>query len=312
MRCGKQGRVGPKLPPPIQVPLLDLDNIRLTDETLASVERFWTFTGQRSAAEVCAFIDWLETATANGWTMNDPDVRAGSALLAHPLSEHFVARNPCKDRRGVSRQELAILASVRAWPWPLTAGAFLERIQFLSTQAGGASSLRVAGVGTSRDNAGVRLQFAPVMQCIAQIQKLHQVAGGLVQANGSSQLIAALLVYAGIANAHPLPDGNGRAARLMANAVLQQPDGPVRFLPLYEIGILSRGGLLLRLREGGYGKDLNPIFGILDGLRVLWGRRLQKARCDDERLHADALPSTSCEAGCKAGRHIQQTLQDQV
>jgi hypothetical protein len=58
---------------------------------------------------------------------------------------------------------------------------------------------------------------------------------------------AALLL---VVNAHLLPDGNGRAGRVLANFYLQLSGMPGdAYIPFYEIGRISRGGYEIALRR---------------------------------------------------------------
>lgn len=104
------------------------------------------------------------------------------------------------------------------------------------------------------DRAGNRVQFPSHMVVPAQLARL---SSAFRQPHGPAIFIAAQALII-VTNAHPFREGNGRVGRVMANAALSI-GGYRGYLPLFEIGLRTRGALVLAQRRAEQLDDWAPI-----------------------------------------------------
>ncbi len=110
----------------------------------------------------------------------------------------------------------------------------------------GPMRLRTGPVGTRPDRKGMVLRFAPAGQLHAHLDVLRQ----WLQTHASASVVVRAAVACHfLATCHPFDDGNGRTARLAANAMLAHGGMPTgHYLPLHELFVLSLGGMETRSR----------------------------------------------------------------
>lgn len=115
---------------------------------------------------------------------------------------------------------------------------------------------RTVWVGTGNDNKGGRVIFPPPSQIENQLFKLFEHLKLTIDV---SPIFGAIVLYNGIANIHPFRDGNGRVARMAFNWVMRDISYRFRYIPIYEIGILTKGALLIHMRQAQYHGNWKPL-----------------------------------------------------
>jgi len=66
-----------------------------------------------------------------------------------------------------------------------------------------------------------------------------------------------------LCNVHPFGDGNGRVSRLVFNALLRGPDDEGPYIPLHELGRVSRAGFLIAMRLAQYRNEWGMLASFL-------------------------------------------------
>jgi len=66
-----------------------------------------------------------------------------------------------------------------------------------------------------------------------------------------------------LCNLHPFADGNGRLSRIVFNALLTTDGVRTPYVPLYELGRVSRGGFLIASRLAQYRGDWSALASFL-------------------------------------------------
>lgn len=171
--------------------------------------------------------------------------------IQHPLSARVTKEaHNYGTRWGRSTNEqllvphgLRVIAAVDRKPH-----CFIHEFESLATAVtGNPTKLRQNAARTKPDAAGRNLAFPPPEVMNKGIQdlkvwlRLHQASSAVLQAAVACQVLL---------SCHPLPDGNGRTARTLANALLiyrgKMPES--MYIPLNEMFILALGGMDLRSR----------------------------------------------------------------
>lgn len=163
----------------------------------------------------------VQTATSFGerWGRS-----TGESLIAHK------ARH-CVQARTLSSHK-SFIAALES-----TASAALER----------PTRLRQKHAGTRPDRSGAALRFTPAEEITPHLDILRR----WLQANTHAPAtIRAAVSCQFLLCCHPFPDGNGRTARLVANAALSTAGMSAGcYLPLQELFLLSLGGMEVRSRR---------------------------------------------------------------
>src|SRR5690625_4420415 len=141
----------------------------------------------------------------------------------------------------------------KAWPC-VQARALRSQKSFISALESTASAalgrptrLRQKQVGTRPDRSGAALRFTPPTEIAPHLDMLRR----WLQANGKAPAtIRAAVICQCLLCCHPFSDGNGRTARLVANAALATAGMSAGcYVPLQELFLLSLGGMEVRSRR---------------------------------------------------------------
>lgn len=215
-----------------------------------------------SPAQDEAILQWLETDPANTGNYGCLD----SQSLVHELSAHAMLRRWPRsyDRRGIVERQLFARAPAGAARTLLADGldGFKAMLCRLSADAGGAAAFRRHAVNNGVDVAGAMVvypDYAVIDDQLSRIQAFLRTHADRHPA------FAAIVAYASICNLHPLPDGNGRLARMLYNLVIRCAFPNAFYLPIYEISALSQMGLIIRLRQADYHGQWLPLIAMLSG-----------------------------------------------
>ena len=105
--------------------------------------------------------------------------------------------------------------------------------------------VRTGRVGTVPDRHGLVLEFVPSEQLSGRLDLLRS----WLLDEEIPQVARAAVACQYLACCHPFEDGNGRTARMVANALLIQGGMQTnRYMPLHELFVLSLGGMEVRSR----------------------------------------------------------------
>lgn len=136
----------------------------------------------------------------------------------------------------------------------------------------GAGDFRDTQISTDCDPKGRHVVFPGPEHIEPQLAELE---GFLVRSTTAARSFRATVAALAIVNCHPLPDGNGRAARLTFNLIANPGHAPRDYyLPLHEIGVFSRGGYIVRLRQAELHGDWEPIAGFMLAAAGFWHQQI--------------------------------------
>lgn len=187
------------------------------------------------------------------------DVPDSLAYLRSPHSERVLeSALAFGGRWGRSAEERRIAGQVRRMTGASSLRTPETFIGSLEAVAGAALMrpvrLRTKAVGTRPDRNDTVLRFTPANTLAFHLDTLRQWLVGNADAPA---VIRAAVACQFLSCCHPFDDGNGRTARLVANAILSRAGMPdSSYLPLHELFVLSLGGMEIRSRlvelEGGW------------------------------------------------------------
>lgn len=209
-----------------------------------------------------AILRWLETDPANTGNYGCLD----SQSLVHELSAHAMLRRWPRsyDRRGIVERELFARAPAGAARTLLAEGldGFKATLCRLSADGGGAAAFRRHPVNNGVDVAGAMVVYPDHSLIDGQLSRILVFLRAHADRHPA---FAAIVAYASICNLHPLPDGNGRLARMLYNLIIRCAFPDAFYLPIYEISALSQMGLIIRLRQADYHGKWLPLIAMLSG-----------------------------------------------
>lgn len=212
-------------------------------------------------------------APCSGLSGSLPPPRLPQRHIHHPLSVKFPPITADIDL-GAARAELAVLRSL---PGSSPFDGQASVVKVLSQVVGrftGNYTVRSRDVVTNEDPVGRRVRFPPPVFIPEQMAKLETVLATGETVPNSFRAIVALVL---ITNCHPFPDGNGRTARLIFNALASPSGGRVNFyLPLKELARYSRGGFIVRKRMAEIHNDWKPIAQFIAAGAGLWKDHLNQ------------------------------------
>jgi len=215
----------------------------------------------------------VAAAAASDWGLNGSlaPPRLPQRHIHHPLSVKFprVTEDIGLD---ASRRELSVLRSL-AGSSPFSGG--LSVVEGLTQVAGrftGRYTVRTGSIVTNQDPLGRRVCFPPAAVIPEQMAKLATLMATAQSVPNSFRAIVALVL---ITNCHPFPDGNGRTARLVFNALASPgADHAEFYLPLKELARYSRGGFIIRKRMAEIHGEWKPLADFVAASADLWRDRL--------------------------------------
>ncbi len=166
------------------------------------------------------------------------------------------------DQRARGFSEIAALNQLSAYElWDSIAAdqldAFLLKIVRI---IGGPAAFRNRPIGTLPDKHGNSISYPSPEQIERQLSELSI----WLMANHHSGLGCAPVAMNVIFNLHPFDDYNGRIGRLIFNLLCRNDDRTTPYIPLHELGVMSRGAYTLRLRTAQYHGRWEPLLDYLD------------------------------------------------
>jgi Fic/DOC family len=166
------------------------------------------------------------------------------------------------DQRARGSSEIAALAQLSAYElWDSIAADQLDVFLLKIVRIiGGPTAFRSGSVGTLPDTKGNSITYPPPECVDGQIRELSH----WLSSNRRFALACAPVAMNAIFNLHPFDDYNGRCGRLMFNLLCRTNDERRPFIPLHELGVLSRGAFTVRLRTAQYHGRWEPLLNYLD------------------------------------------------
>lgn len=130
--------------------------------------------------------------------------------------------------------------------------SFAEALAALARKVCGPEvRVRAGPIRSKSDRFGRCVEFPRIESAIGALEDLRSHLRIYADRRPA---FAAVVALAAIGAAHPLIDGNGRTSRLAFNLLAEAALGS-GYLPLSELGLLSRGGFLLAMRSAQYHGD---------------------------------------------------------
>lgn len=207
---------------------------------------------ERSTWSDQAVIDWTQSlkgeAVERVLRLVELEHRLSDQLLARAHSEVLEPRSP-REIDILKRYGKAIRADALG-----EFAAFSIMLAKLHRACGGAGSVRVTAVRSKPDRLGTYVLYPDVEAIEPGLRRLHDFLRWHFERHPT---YAAAVAMTSICNLHPFGDGNGRVSRLLFNGLLRSRDAA--FLPLYELGRLSRGGGLIVSRLAQYRDQWAPL-----------------------------------------------------
>jgi hypothetical protein len=196
------------------------------------------------------------------WTDDSPD-KISRGLAARPgiISDlervcSGAIKHPLSDRLGLEHHGDGLLLSRFFQEWAAARGTradlaaagqkdLCDTIWLAGRHLGLPKHFRAEAVGSIPDKTGNRVSYCSP----AEVHGGIDVGEQLLKAGRADHVLNSVLIYALICQVHPFMDGNGRLARTLCSLYLARTGvEPVPLLigPLMK---LSKGGLLIALRE---------------------------------------------------------------
>ena len=235
--------------------LIDMPVVQFPDPSVLSEE---THAGLRAMEQALASVEprdadalrtWLAGGRAQWRRLRD----CGLPLPGHRLTQyaHFDFDTDTGCAR--STAEMVRLSQARqlvACSSEMSDQEFLLELTALhSGFNGNVGKLRDMPVFSAADAEGYAIRYPPPDQARAS---LIASRAPLARYARETPGFAALAFMVVLGAAHPFEDGNGRVARLMSNAILQESGSAAIYLPFHEVSYITDGSLILCLREAAY------------------------------------------------------------
>jgi hypothetical protein len=201
-----------------------------------------------------------------------PSSGAALAGLQHPLSARFAPAGGPIDF-GRARLERSIGSRVMPGFGHGDLGT-IEFVRAVSEHLGPTNAFRTDQIATDPDREGRHIVFPGPERIAPQLRSLDAFLAREQRSARAFRAIVAMLV---ILNCHPLRDGNGRTSRIAFNRIVRPGTQAFGYyLPLYEIGILARGGFVIRMRQAELHGDWTPIAEYVLEAARFWSRHLRE------------------------------------
>lgn len=165
--------------------------------------------------------------------------------LRHRLSAEYRCFNPRKRELLRSPLEKPILA--RHYDAILGAAPFTATLCQMATEATGCeTSVRTGSHWLGADRFGHRVRLPSP----AELEERLEGVGATIRIRAAgAPVFTAIVTLAGLVNAHPFADGNGRVARMLFTACLRAGGLPHdTYIPFYEFAERACGGYEIALR----------------------------------------------------------------
>jgi hypothetical protein len=183
--------------------------------------------------------------------------RTCSRSIKHPLSDRLGVEQH-SDEVLIARffMECAATQGVRSDLAQKTKFDLDEVLRLAGRRLGLPEQLRTAPVGSIPDRHGRRVSYCSS----ADVSLGLDVARQLFEAESLDPVLKAVLIYALICQVHPFLDGNGRLARTVCSLLLGGNHSEPIPLMIGALMKLSRGGLLIALREVHFFGNAGSLF----------------------------------------------------
>ncbi|KTF67502.1 Fic family protein [Sphingomonas sp. HT-1] len=191
--------------------------------------------------------------------------------IHHPLAAKFAPVGTSIDlsRSQMERRAALAMADEAAGLPPLVPAAQLVRTA--ARHLVDNPAFRTRQIATDRDPMGRHIVFPGPEHIEPQLGRLDRF---LAESVGAPSSFRAIVAAAMIVNCHALSDGNGRASRILFNLIAGPGAARDYYLPLYEIGVFSRGGYIIRLRQAELHADWGPLAEFTLAAASFWHRQM--------------------------------------
>jgi hypothetical protein len=186
-------------------------------------------------------------------------------LLAHEFSHLMPPQSFPTGTPERSIQESRILSDLDL-PRPsriLSEGysSFRDILLGFALRAGQQTAFRTRDIGTVSDNFGRRVIYPGPDLIDQQIQKIYLF---IIHHLVFSFSFTAIVAHNALVNIHPFMNANGRVGRLVFNWLMSEHVHSEIYYPLYEIAAISKGGMLIRMRQAQYRNQWEPLVSWYD------------------------------------------------
>lgn len=206
--------------------------------------------------------------------------------IHHPLTPLFapvetaIALTAARDERTILRAHAARLGPVPAGD---TGIAFAAAVPAIAHDLTGSAALRAQDVCARPDRFGRYVVYPDPSLIGGRLEAIGRFLAGA----GGARAFAATVALVAVTNCHPLLDGNGRLARIVANARLFEDAGAAAYVPWREIALFARGGYILRVREAEIHGDWHPLATFVLAA-LTWWADLVPARSGRDAVELEA------------------------
>jgi len=184
--------------------------------------------------------------------------------LEHSLSSEMIARTPIDCLESRTPSEIAVAQKSADLLHDSLVTGRIDFIEALTTMhklgTGLDSGLRIGGVRSLPDKLGSYVLFPEAEAVVPGLKRLCDFIKKHLEV---CPAFAASVAMTSICNLHPFADGNGRVSRLVFNGLATQRSRRAAYLPLHELGRISRGSFLIVMRLAQYRSDWLPLGGFL-------------------------------------------------
>lgn len=184
--------------------------------------------------------------------------------LEHRLSPEMFARSPLDRLEPRTPGEIAVAqksADLLHESFQNGGRGFIEALITAHELGTGLNSgLRTGGMRSLPDKLGSYVVFPEVETIAPGLERLCEFIKEHLEV---CPAFAASVAMTSICNLHPFVDGNGRLSRLVFNGLATQRSRRATYLPLHELGRISRGGFLIAMRLAQYRSNWLSLGGFL-------------------------------------------------
>lgn len=184
--------------------------------------------------------------------------------LEHRLSNEMMTRSPIDALAPRTPDEIAVIHQAKrilGFNEPRGHRPLRERLEDVHAALSGTrTSIRSSSVLSTPDKLGKFVIFPDAKAIEPALKDIDRH----IQANiDVSRAFTATVAMTALCNVHPFGDGNGRVSRIVFNALLRAPGNEGPYIPLHELGRVSRAGFLIAMRLAQYRNEWRTLADFL-------------------------------------------------